>query len=93
MTLEKLNNLDSKSLFTELFKCCGSTIWANQLVQEKPFLSLSDLVEKSNRIWAQSSKEDGLEAFTHHPKIGDISELEKKVYCPSFLSMFAGRLI
>ncbi|MES2587486.1 MAG: 2-oxo-4-hydroxy-4-carboxy-5-ureidoimidazoline decarboxylase [Bacteroidota bacterium] len=78
MTLESLNNLDSDSLFAELFKCCGSTSWAKKLAQKKPFLSLEDIFQKSDLIWAESNKEDGLEAFTHHPKIGDVSELEKK---------------
>lgn len=78
MTLEKLNSLDSELLFSELFKCCGSTTWVNKLIEQRPFLSVFDLYEKSDNIWTESSKKDGLEAFTHHPKIGDISELEKK---------------
>ena len=78
MTVVSLNNLDSKILFDELFKCCGSTTWANNLCKEKPFHDLEDIFKKSDLCWSKSTKEDGFEAFTHHPKIGDVSELEKK---------------
>lgn len=78
MTIEKLNKLSSSHVFEELFKCCGSTAWAKQLTEQRPFASIEDLVFKSDRVWANATKEDGLEAFTHHPKIGDVKSLEKK---------------
>lgn len=78
MTIGQLNNLGSDALFEELFKCCGSTKWAKTLCAEKPFAGIDDLMEKSDRIWSECSEKDGLEAFTHHPKIGDLKSLEKK---------------
>ena|ERR1700751_4998727 len=78
MTIQELNNLSADKTFDELFKCCGSTTWAKQLATKKPFESKEDLLHKSNWIWSNCSVEDGLEAFTHHPKIGDLKSLEKK---------------
>ena len=78
MTVEELNNLSADKLKEELFKCCGSTTWANQLANKKPFKNKAEIFEQSDKIWSQCSTADGLEAFTHHPKIGDIKSLEKK---------------
>lgn len=78
MSIEELNQLSSAQAFEELFKCCGSTSWAKMLVAKRPFLDLKDLMNKSDACWVLCSEQDGLEAFTHHPKIGDVSELEKK---------------
>jgi 2-oxo-4-hydroxy-4-carboxy-5-ureidoimidazoline decarboxylase len=73
-----LTHLDSKTLAAELFKCCGSTRWATLLSTKTPFQDLNDLLEKSDTIWSSCTKEDGLEAFSHHPKIGSLKNLEKK---------------
>ncbi len=78
MTIEKLNSLKPQVATDELFKCCGSINWAKKLSQERPFKNLHDLVATSDEVWQKSSKADGLEAFTHHPKIGDLKNLEKK---------------
>lgn len=78
MTLTELNTLNEKQLFEELFKCCGSTQWAMQLAKLRPYTSVNDLLSKSDNVWALCSRADFLEAFTHHPRIGDVSELEKK---------------
>lgn len=78
MTIEELNNLSPDKLQEELFKCCGSTTWAQHLAGKKPFKSKAELLEKSDAIWSHCTAQDGLEAFTHHPKIGDLKNLEKK---------------
>ena len=78
MTLEELNNLSKKKTIEEFFKCCGSSAWAHKLADSKPFKNKQQLLEVSDHIWATCSKQDGLEAFTHHPKIGDLKSLEKK---------------
>lgn len=78
MTLQELNNLNEEKLFEELFKCCGSSFWAKELSKQLPFTSLNDLLHKSDAVWQKAGRADGLEAFTHHPKIGDIESLEKK---------------
>ncbi|HXU25658.1 MAG TPA: 2-oxo-4-hydroxy-4-carboxy-5-ureidoimidazoline decarboxylase [Bacteroidia bacterium] len=78
MTIQELNNLPADKTFEELFKCCGSTTWAKQLASKKPFDSKISLLHNSDWIWQSCTVRDGLEAFTHHPKIGDLKSLEKK---------------
>ena len=78
MTIEELNNLSKDKAFEEFFKCCGSTTWAKQLTGKMPFKSKEELMRVSDSVWFACSIQDGFEAFTHHPKIGDLKSLEKK---------------
>lgn len=78
-TLASFNKLPLESAKAELFKCCGATSWVNQLMEYFPFESEKHLFEQVNKIWYEQMQEaDVLEAFSHHPKIGDIESLRKK---------------
>lgn len=78
MTIEELNTLNRKLAFDELFKCCGCTIWAQNLIDFRPYKNKEELFRLSNMIWTSCENEEVLEAFSHHPKIGDLKSLEKK---------------
>lgn len=78
MTLEHFNNISASQQKEELFKCCGSTTWSEKLVQQAPFSSIEKLKLRSDETWWQCEHTDWLEAFSHHPKIGDVKSLEKK---------------
>lgn len=69
--LERLNALPAGEAGTELLKCCGSTEWARQLIAQRPFESVDDLVAKADRVWWSLAPRDWLEAFQSHPKIGE----------------------
>jgi len=78
MTLQQFNTLD-KAAAAELLKCCGSSKWVSAMMENFPFPSEDHLIKKAVAIWyEQCEKEDWLEAFTHHPKIGDNKSLEEK---------------
>lgn len=78
MSIEKLNSLEKNTLKEEFLKCCGSNNWAENLVNEFPFESEQELFSKSDNVWNSLNKNDYLEAFSQHPKIGDINSLAKK---------------
>lgn len=78
MTLQTLNNLPVDQAARALGKCCGASDWVNQMVQSRPFLSKADLLKKAELIWYSTEEPDWLEAFSHHPKIGDTASLAKK---------------
>ena len=78
MTLEELNNLEPSALKKELIKCCGSSAWADQMCDLFPFEQKADLFEIAEDVWYHCDREDFLEAFEHHPKIGDINSLKEK---------------
>ncbi|MDQ3683663.1 MAG: 2-oxo-4-hydroxy-4-carboxy-5-ureidoimidazoline decarboxylase [Bacteroidota bacterium] len=79
MTLIEFNKLEKEVAFKELMKCCGSFKWASLMIKNFPFESEKDILSKASQIWNEECrKEDWLEAFMHHPKIGDLKSLEKK---------------
>ena len=78
MSIQEFNQLPEKEALDALFACCGSTIWAENLVEKRLFTSLDELKEISDILWDQTIENDWMEAFSHHPKIGDVKSLEKK---------------
>ncbi len=78
-TLTTFNKLPTKEAKTALFKCCGSGTWVDKLMNHFPFDNEKILFEKVNDTWyTETSEADALEAFSHHPKIGDVESLKKK---------------
>ena len=53
--------------------CCGSARWVDAMLERRPFGSMTAVLESAESIWASLSEPDWLEAFRHHPKIGDRS--------------------
>jgi 2-oxo-4-hydroxy-4-carboxy-5-ureidoimidazoline decarboxylase len=78
MTLKDLNELDYDQRRQVLFNCCGSTMWSQKLAHKSPFNSIQQLKHQSDLLWKECTQKDFLEAFSHHPKIGDRASLEKK---------------
>ncbi len=79
MNLQEFNKVDKSIAEKELFACCGSEKWTSSLLNHFPFSSTKELVEKATDIWYNKCNADDWRAsFTHHPKIGNASSLEKK---------------
>ncbi|WP_151085732.1 2-oxo-4-hydroxy-4-carboxy-5-ureidoimidazoline decarboxylase [Hymenobacter baengnokdamensis] len=78
MTLSDLNALSPAARAEALATCCGATAWVAALDQQFPFDSAAALYEAAERTWYNLSEADWREAFTHHPKIGDVKALQVK---------------
>ena len=78
MHLKDLNKLQTKELKEALVKCCGSSVWVNELAITFPIHDKDELYQKAEDIWFNLAEKDWREAFTHHPKIGDINSLKDK---------------
>lgn len=78
MNLETFNALPEAELRTKFSHCCGSANWVNGMIQAAPFSSIETLHLQADHIWATCTEADWLEAFTHHPKIGDVQSLRQK---------------
>ncbi len=76
--LERLNRSPAGEAREELLKCCGSRAWAAGMLARLPFQSVDDLEEAAASVWRRLSREDWLEAFAQHPKIGDLDNLRDK---------------
>jgi 2-oxo-4-hydroxy-4-carboxy-5-ureidoimidazoline decarboxylase len=66
-----INQIPKAELIAEFLRCCGSTRWAEQMATARPFLNQESLFMEASRIWKSLTPDDWLEAFSHHPKIGD----------------------
>jgi len=79
ITLENLNALSKADAFTKFEQCCVSKNWANAMVSNRPFPNENDLILKAASIWFNDcTYDDFKEAFTGHPKIGDVESLKEK---------------
>ena len=78
MTIKTLNGLDSSEAAAQFNLCCGATNWIKIMNQSRPFQNKNEVYQQAESIWLSLSSEDWLEAFTHHPKIGNINSLRKK---------------
>lgn len=78
MTLHDINTLPQEELKQQLFNCCGSANWVNKMLPFFPMDDLVELLEDAEEQWYQCNEADWKEAFTHHPKIGDMDNLKKK---------------
>lgn len=79
MTLDQFNALSSDEAARMLTSCCGSQTWVKAMSAARPFSDSRQLAGEACRIWYDSCREsDWREAFTHHPKIGDVQSLKEK---------------
>src|SRR6185369_7999772 len=66
-----LNSLTAEDAAKELRQCCGSSRWAEQMSNDRPYSTLEALITHADRVWWSLSAKDWLEAFRSHPKIGE----------------------
>jgi len=78
MTLEQLNRSNEADATAAFTQCCSAQRWVERMVIDRPFESLDELLEISDRIWEECDVEDYMEAFEGHPRIGDVESLAKK---------------
>jgi OHCU decarboxylase len=68
--LERLNRLAPGDCAASLRRCCASGAWIRRMVDARPFESAEALLDASDRIWRSLARDDWLEAFAAHPRIG-----------------------
>jgi 2-oxo-4-hydroxy-4-carboxy-5-ureidoimidazoline decarboxylase len=86
MTLEAFNLLPENDARQALQTCCGAARWVECMVQSRPFSSENSLLQAAEACWSRTNESDWLEAFSHHPKIGDLESLAKKFASTSHLA-------
>ena len=78
MTFKEFNLLPTALKSEKLFQCCGCIRWVEKMILQFPYESIEEMKLHSDLIWFGLEQKHWLEAFTHHPKIGDIKSLEEK---------------
>jgi 2-oxo-4-hydroxy-4-carboxy-5-ureidoimidazoline decarboxylase len=76
--MNHINELDPTGAQQLFLNCCGARRWAEEMTHGRPYVSDQALVEKAQQAWEQFGRDDWLEAFGAHPKIGDIESLKAK---------------
>lgn len=76
--IERFNRLTRAQGRRALLDCCGSKKWAERLLGQRPFASAERLYDAADKVWAELSRKDWLEAFRHHPPIGGTKTQEKQ---------------
>lgn len=69
--LEFLNLMPESSARAALLECCGSSVWVERMLAARPFESVEALLAEADRAWLRLGREDRLEAFRAHPRIGE----------------------
>jgi 2-oxo-4-hydroxy-4-carboxy-5-ureidoimidazoline decarboxylase len=78
MNVERINTLNDDDARESFMRCCGSTRWSELMLRARPYESAAVLVETAERFWWGLSKDDWLEAFGAHPRIGEIDALRAR---------------
>ncbi len=66
----------------EIQACCGSREWAKRMAAGRPIAGEAALLAASDAIWRSLGKDDWIEAFNSHPRIGE-SRAAAKVHARS----------
>jgi 2-oxo-4-hydroxy-4-carboxy-5-ureidoimidazoline decarboxylase len=78
MTITEFDQLAEEKKKLLLEQCCGSSAWTNKMLDSLPVGNLLELLDLAEEKWYECNRKDWLEAFEHHPMIGDINSLKKK---------------
>ncbi len=71
MTLAEFNTLPSDRAASALMDCCGSARWAATVASRRPYAEVEALHKAADAIWWKLDRAEWLEAFSHHPQIGE----------------------
>jgi len=78
VTVEQLDRLPEAAARAALERCCGARRWIERMCAARPFRDRAALLSAAQRAFEGLEREDWLEAFAHHPRIGDLGWLRAK---------------
>lgn len=69
--LRSLNSAAPDRFEADLLACCGARAWVAGMSAARPFADVEELVATADRVWDGLGRDDWLEAFAAHPRIGE----------------------
>ena len=69
--LRQLNAMDEPDARAVLAAFCAAPAWIERMIAARPYASATNLLQTSEKAAAQLDEADWLEAFRHHPRIGE----------------------
>jgi 2-oxo-4-hydroxy-4-carboxy-5-ureidoimidazoline decarboxylase len=79
VNLEQINSWTKPEAQAAFLRCCGASRWAERMAACRPFACEQDLFDAAERIWQELDRNDWLQAFAAHPKIGDQDAVRLKI--------------
>jgi 2-oxo-4-hydroxy-4-carboxy-5-ureidoimidazoline decarboxylase len=73
--LSRLEALPEREALAAFLRCCGSRRWAEAMLRGRPYRDERALFAAAERAAEPLARADWLEAFSHHPRIGDRAAL------------------
>ena len=73
--IERINSLSIDAAREAFSRCCAATRWVDAMVSGRPYHSNQALLNATDAYWWSLGRDDWLEAFAAHPKIGDVESL------------------
>jgi len=70
--LDTASDADARALLTRV---CGASRWVDRMMARRPFGGDARLLRAARIEWFGLTEADWLEAFSHHPQIGDRASL------------------
>jgi 2-oxo-4-hydroxy-4-carboxy-5-ureidoimidazoline decarboxylase len=70
--LDTASDADARALLT---RACGASRWVDRMMARRPFGGDARLLRAARIEWFGLTEADWLEAFSHHPQIGDRAAL------------------
>jgi len=78
-TLKDFQEKSESEIKDSLKACCGSSTWVDRVTGFSPAANERELFDHAISVWEDVCVEkDVLEAFSHHPEIGDLTSLSEK---------------
>ena len=71
ISVDELNALSADRASALLRPCCGASRWVAAMVGRRPFFSHDAVLRAADDVWNGMAESDWLEAFSHHPRIGE----------------------
>ena len=67
---ERLNAATPEEAAGMLGECCGSSTWVGRMLAMRPFALAAEVHAAAELALSELSRDDLLEAFAHHPRLG-----------------------
>ena len=76
--LTRLDGLAEGDAVAAFLRCCGSRRWADAMARGRPYRHEAALLAAAERAFVPLASADWLEAFSHHPRIGERKALAER---------------
>jgi OHCU decarboxylase len=71
VSVAEVDDMPAERAAPLLASCCGASAWVRGMLERRPFADVESLLSAADEVWRALGPSDWLEAFAHHPRIGE----------------------